>query len=88
MSKLANDPTLSFEQKQKVKDSIIKEKIKSKIILADKKSVSGFKFIVPGEHQKQNLANRHQYRFGNYRFNSNLGRSDFWLDEWLVQSFI
>ena len=35
---------------------LIKGKIKSKIILADKKSVDGFKFIVPGDHQKQNLA--------------------------------
>jgi UDP-N-acetylmuramoylalanine--D-glutamate ligase len=34
---------------------LIKDKIKAKIILADKKSVNGFEFIVPGEHQKQNL---------------------------------
>ena len=35
---------------------IIKQKLNSKIILADKKNVSDFKFIVPGEHQRQNLA--------------------------------
>ncbi|MFA5778268.1 MAG: UDP-N-acetylmuramoyl-L-alanine--D-glutamate ligase [Candidatus Paceibacterota bacterium] len=35
---------------------LIKLKLKSKVILADKKNVSDFKFIVPGEHQKQNLA--------------------------------
>ena len=32
------------------------EKIKSKIILVDKKNVSDFKFVVPGDHQRQNLA--------------------------------
>lgn len=35
---------------------LIKEEIKSKLILVDKKNVANFKFIVPGEHQKQNLA--------------------------------
>ncbi len=30
--------------------------VKSKIILADKKNVSNWKFVVPGEHQRQNLA--------------------------------
>jgi UDP-N-acetylmuramoylalanine--D-glutamate ligase len=32
------------------------QEIKSKIILADKKDVLDFQFIVPGEHQRQNLA--------------------------------
>ncbi len=31
-------------------------KLKSKISLADKKNVQSWKFIVPGEHQRQNLA--------------------------------
>jgi len=35
---------------------LITEKIKSKIILTDKEDVSNFKFIVPGDHQKQNLS--------------------------------
>lgn len=35
---------------------IIKEKIISKLVIADKNEVEKFKFIVPGEHQKQNLA--------------------------------
>ncbi len=35
---------------------IIKEKIKSKVIIADKDEVKEHKFIVPGEHQRQNLA--------------------------------
>lgn len=35
---------------------IIKEKIKSKIIIADKDEVEEHKFVVPGEHQRQNLA--------------------------------
>jgi len=35
---------------------LIKDKIESRIILADKKEVAGFKFIVPGDHQKQNLS--------------------------------
>lgn len=35
---------------------LIKTKQNSKIILANKKDVQGWKFIVPGEHQKQNLA--------------------------------
>lgn len=35
---------------------IIKEKIISKLVIADKNEVEAFKFIVPGEHQKQNLA--------------------------------
>lgn len=35
---------------------LIKQKPRSQIILANKKNVSGFKFIVPGEHQRQNLA--------------------------------
>lgn len=35
---------------------IIKEKTKSKLILVDKENVADFKFIVPGEHQKKNLA--------------------------------
>lgn len=64
MSKYFSDKANIFKY-QKEKDllitskevkKLIKGKIKSKIILADKKSVGGFKFIVPGEHQKQNLA--------------------------------
>lgn len=35
---------------------IIKEKFKSKVIIADKDEVKEYKFIVPGEHQRQNLA--------------------------------
>lgn len=35
---------------------LIKQKTKSRIILADKKNVAGWQFIVPGEHQRQNLA--------------------------------
>ncbi len=35
---------------------LIKTKLKSKIILANKKSVQNWKFIVPGDHQRQNLA--------------------------------
>jgi UDP-N-acetylmuramoylalanine--D-glutamate ligase len=35
---------------------IIKEKIKSTVIIADKDEVKEHKFIVPGEHQRQNLA--------------------------------
>lgn len=35
---------------------LIKQKLKSKIILADKKNVQNLKFIVPGEHQRRNLA--------------------------------
>jgi UDP-N-acetylmuramoylalanine--D-glutamate ligase len=34
----------------------IKEKINSKIVIADKDEVKEYKFIVPGEHQRQNLA--------------------------------
>lgn len=34
----------------------IKDKLKSKIIITDKKEVLDFKFIVPGDHQKQNLS--------------------------------
>jgi UDP-N-acetylmuramoylalanine--D-glutamate ligase len=37
-------------------NKIIKENIASKIIIADKKDIYDWKFIVPGEHQKQNLA--------------------------------
>ena len=35
---------------------IIKKKIKSKLIVADLEKVNDFDFIVPGEHQKENLA--------------------------------
>jgi UDP-N-acetylmuramoylalanine--D-glutamate ligase len=35
---------------------LIKEKLKSKIILASRKNVRNWKFVVPGEHQRQNLA--------------------------------
>jgi UDP-N-acetylmuramoylalanine--D-glutamate ligase len=35
---------------------IIKEKLNSKLLLVDKKEVTGLEFIVPGEHQRQNLA--------------------------------
>lgn len=64
MSKYFSDKANIFKY-QKEKDvlitgkevkKLIKGKIKSKIILADKKSVDEFKFIVPGDHQKQNLA--------------------------------
>ncbi len=59
-----NDKAFIFKN-QKVEDILITNKevkkritgkLKSKIILADKKDVSGFKFIVPGDHQRQNLA--------------------------------
>jgi len=36
--------------------NLINKKIKSKIIVADVKNLSGYKFIVPGEHQRENLA--------------------------------
>lgn len=35
---------------------LIPKKIKSTLIVADKKSVAGFTFIVPGQHQLENLA--------------------------------
>jgi len=35
---------------------ILKGKIESKILIADKNNVEEMKFIVPGEHQRQNLA--------------------------------
>jgi len=35
---------------------IIPKKIKSKLIVADVKSITDHKFIVPGEHQRENLA--------------------------------
>ena len=35
---------------------IIPKKIKSKLIVADVKSITDYKFIVPGEHQRENLA--------------------------------
>lgn len=35
---------------------IIPRGIKSKLIVADEKSVAGYKFIVPGQHQRENLS--------------------------------
>ncbi len=35
---------------------LIPKNIKSTLIIADKKDTAGFKFIVPGEHQRENLA--------------------------------
>lgn len=35
---------------------LIDKKIKSKMIVADVKKITGYKFIVPGEHQRENLA--------------------------------
>ncbi|MFZ3011707.1 MAG: UDP-N-acetylmuramoyl-L-alanine--D-glutamate ligase [Minisyncoccia bacterium] len=35
---------------------IISKKIKSKLIVADVKNITDYKFIVPGEHQRENLA--------------------------------
>lgn len=35
---------------------IIPKKVKSKLIVADAKKITGYKFIVPGEHQRENLA--------------------------------
>ena len=35
---------------------IIKEKLDSKVVIADKDEVSDYKFIVPGVHQRQNLS--------------------------------
>jgi len=35
---------------------LISKKIKSKLIVADVKSITDYKFIVPGEHQRENLA--------------------------------
>lgn len=37
-------------------ERIIPKKIKSKLIVADVKSIADYKFIVPGEHQRENLA--------------------------------
>jgi len=35
---------------------IIPKKIKSKLIVADVKNITDYKFVVPGEHQRENLA--------------------------------
>ena len=35
---------------------LIQEKLEGKILLADKKNVTDWDFVVPGDHQKQNLA--------------------------------
>ncbi|HNW71775.1 MAG TPA: UDP-N-acetylmuramoyl-L-alanine--D-glutamate ligase [Candidatus Paceibacterota bacterium] len=37
-------------------EKLISKKVKSKIIVADVKKLVGFKFVVPGEHQRENLA--------------------------------
>jgi len=39
-----------------MKEFINKEDVKGKLIVINKKSVAGWKFIVPGEHQQENLA--------------------------------
>ncbi len=41
----------------------IKDKLKSKIIITDKKEVLDFKFVVPGDHQKQNRNHQRLYCF-------------------------
>ncbi len=37
-------------------EKIIPKKIKSKLMVADVKSITDYKFIVPGEHQRENLS--------------------------------
>ena len=37
-------------------EKIIPKKIKSRLIVADVKNIADYKFVVPGEHQRENLA--------------------------------